>query len=162
MPGDYPHVPHNDPGDDAAACLATLALAHGIDCTFERARKLLRENDRGNNLAQLREAAEAVGFMAKGVKGPFDALTKIPLPAVAHTKDSDGGHFVILHEVTPEGVIVGFGSGIVAMSFEAFQEQWTGNLLIVVPSTPRAARRSVMDAVLQVLRRWLGPSTKSS
>ncbi len=30
------------------------------------------------------EAAEKMGFIAKGVKGGFDALPQIPLPAIAH------------------------------------------------------------------------------
>ena len=30
------------------------------------------------------EAAEKMGFSAKGVKGGLDAIDKIPLPAIAH------------------------------------------------------------------------------
>lgn len=129
----YYHVPWDHPPDDAAGCLASLALVHGLDCSLDHARDLLGRNDEGKSLLQLRIAAEQVGFVAKAVKGPFEALWKIPLPAVAHTKDADGGHFVVLYGISAESIVVGCSSGVVHVSHEAFASQYTGALLLAIP-----------------------------
>ncbi len=45
--------------------------------------------------------------MAKAVQGPYDALPDVPLPAIAHVRTDEGlGHFVVLHRVSPQRVIM--------------------------------------------------------
>ena len=61
----------------------------------------------GTNFLGLLQAAETLGFSAKGVKGPYEALPQMPLPAIAHVKTEAGvGHFVVLYQVSQQGVVV--------------------------------------------------------
>jgi hypothetical protein len=46
-------------------------------------------------------------FSAKGVKGSYDALSQVPLPAIAHVKtDESLGHFVVLYRVKKDAVVI--------------------------------------------------------
>ena len=57
---------------------------------------------KGTNLLGLLEAAEKLGFDAKGVKGELKHLYKIPLPAIAHVVLKNGlHHYVVIYSVTP-------------------------------------------------------------
>src|SRR5262249_40665409 len=89
----------------------------------------------GTNLLGMIQAAEKLGFSARAVKGPYDALTQVPLPAIAHTRTPEGlGHFVVLHKVSKSRVVVADpGRGIQTLSREDFCKSWTGYLLIIVP-----------------------------
>ena len=49
-----------------------------------RIRQYAHTDKRGTNVLGIIEAAEKMGFTAKGVKGGLDSLNKIPLPAITH------------------------------------------------------------------------------
>lgn len=51
------------------------------------------------------EAAEKMGFTAKGVKGGLDVIDKIPLPAIAHViVKEQWHHYVVIYKVSsPSG-----------------------------------------------------------
>ena len=96
----YAFVRQNDQSDCGAAALATIALHHRVPIGLQHMRDLAGTDRIGTNLLGLLHAAEALGFSAKAVKGPFEALAGVPLPAVAHLKTDEGlGHFVVLHRV---------------------------------------------------------------
>ena len=96
----YAFVRQNDPSDCGAAALATIALHHRLPIGLQQMRDLAGTDRVGTNLLGLVQAAERLGFSAKGVKGPYDALPQVPLPAIAHVRTEEGlGHFVVLHRV---------------------------------------------------------------
>jgi ATP-binding cassette subfamily B protein len=91
-------VRQRDLSDCGAAALATLALHHGRPIGLEAMRDLAGTDRIGTNLLGLVQAAERLGFAAKAVKGHFEALAQVPLPAIAHVKTEEGlGHFLVLH-----------------------------------------------------------------
>ena len=103
----YAFVRQNDQSDCGAAALATIALHHRIPIGLQQMRDLAGTDRSGTNLLGLVQAAETLGFSAKGVKGPYEALAQVPLPAIAHVQDEPGlGHFVVLYRVTTRGVVV--------------------------------------------------------
>ena len=56
---------------------------------------------KGTNLLGLLEAAEKLGFDAKGVKGELKHLYKIPLSGIAHVVLKNGlHHYVVIYSVT--------------------------------------------------------------
>ncbi|OBP78947.1 hypothetical protein BAE39_29515 [Mesorhizobium loti] len=83
------------------------------------------------------EAARKLGFVAKGVKGGFDSLYKIPKPAIAHVVVSEVlHHFVVVQEINARWVIVmdpAYGE-IRKLAHEEFKKQWTGALVLLVPA----------------------------
>src|SRR5688572_32826462 len=90
-----------DGSDCGAAALATIARHHGMEFGLQKMRGLAGTDRVGTNLLGLVQAAERMGFAAKGVKGPYEALAAAPLPAIAHIKTEEGlGHFVVLYRAT--------------------------------------------------------------
>src|SRR5262249_49325810 len=140
----YTLVRQNDQSDCGAAALATIALHHRIPVGLQQMRDLASTDRSGTNLLGLVQAAETLGFSAKGVKGPYEALARVPLPAIVHVQDEPGlGHFVVLYRVTPRGVVVADPArGIRAQSPAEFCRRWTGYLIVAVPGqravSPRA------------------------
>ena len=82
----------------------------------------------GLTLAQLRRLAAEVGLPCQSVRVSVDRLGQISLPAVAHLSD---GHYVVLHELGPGGVVVGDpATGIVTWSREFLTRAYSGALLL--------------------------------
>lgn len=74
-------IKQHDITDCGAACLASIAEHFKLKIPLARVRQYASTDKKGTNLFGLIEAATKLGFMAKGVKGPIESLSKIPLPA---------------------------------------------------------------------------------
>jgi ATP-binding cassette subfamily B protein len=139
----YTLVRQADQSDCGVAALAAVALHHRRPISVQRLRELTGTDRAGTNLLGLVRAAEKLGFSAKAVKGPYEALSKVPLPAIAHVTTPEGlGHFVVLHRVRPNGVVIADPArGVRKLSREEFAQVWTGYLLVLVPeqAAPPAA-----------------------
>ncbi|HMP07789.1 MAG TPA: cysteine peptidase family C39 domain-containing protein, partial [Lacipirellulaceae bacterium] len=77
----YNCVRQTDGSDCGAAALATIARQHGRQFGLETMRELAGTDRVGTNLLGLVTAAERIGFVAKAVKGEYEALPGAPLPA---------------------------------------------------------------------------------
>jgi ATP-binding cassette subfamily B protein len=156
MFGRYACVRQHDRSDCGAAALATLAVHHRRPIGLEALRGLAGTDRIGTNLRGLHQAAEALGFAAKAVKGPFEALAQLPLPAIAHVTTEEGlGHFLVLHRVRKTAVVVADPArGIQELSRDEFCRRWTGYLLLAVPE-PDAAPATQCDAPVGPGRRFL-------
>src|SRR5215470_15651435 len=96
----YACVRQTDQSDCGAAALATVALHYRLPIGLQQLRDLAGTDRVGTNLLGLVQAAEKLGFSARGVKGPYEALPTVPLPAIAHLRTEEGlGHFVVLYRV---------------------------------------------------------------
>jgi ATP-binding cassette subfamily B protein len=102
---------------------------------LQQLRELAGTDRRGTNLLGLVEAATALGFTARGVKGTYEVLPQAPLPAIVHVKTQENlGHFVVLYRVTPKKVIVADpAGGLKTLSRQEFCQSWTGYFLLLVP-----------------------------
>ncbi|HEX5269128.1 MAG TPA: peptidase domain-containing ABC transporter, partial [Gemmataceae bacterium] len=96
----------------------------------------------GTNLLGLVKAAEKLGFSARAVKGPYEALPEVPLPAVVHVKTEQGlGHFVVLYRVRKKSVVVADPArGVEKLSRDEFCKRWSGYLVVLVPDRNRPVR----------------------
>jgi ATP-binding cassette, subfamily C, bacteriocin exporter len=107
MFGRHSCVRQTGQSDCGAAALATVALHYGKPIGIQQLRDLAGTDRIGTNLQALLQAAETLGFSAKGVKGSYVGLIKAPLPAIAHTKtDRGSGYFVVVHRVKKAAVVV--------------------------------------------------------
>ncbi|MBI2920610.1 MAG: peptidase domain-containing ABC transporter [Planctomycetes bacterium] len=131
----YACVRQHDQSDCGAAALATVALHHRLPIGLQKMRSLAGTDRVGTNLLGLLKAAERLGFSARGVRGPYDELPKVPLPAIAHIVTPEGfGHFVVLHKVEPRRVTAADpAKGVVAIERAAFEKMWSGALLLLTP-----------------------------
>ena len=134
-------VRQHDQSDCGAAALATVALHYRRPLGLEQLRDLAGTDRIGTNLLGLLQAAERLGFTARGVKGVYEALSQVSLPAIAHIKTEEGlGHFVVLHRVRGHAVVVADpGRGVRQLSREEFCRRWTGYLLLLVPERQASA-----------------------
>ncbi|WP_085032875.1 peptidase domain-containing ABC transporter [Ensifer aridi] len=126
-----------DVTDCGAASLASVAAFYGYKLPLSRIRQYASTDRSGTNVLGLTEAAQKLGFIAKGVKGGFDSLYKIPKPAIAHVIVKDVlHHFVVIQAVDAKWVIVmdpAYGE-VRRLSHEEFKAQWTGVLVLLVPA----------------------------
>lgn len=133
----YHCVKQHDMKDCGAACLATISKQYGLHIPISKIREKAGTDREGTNVLGMIQAAEKLGFTAKGVKGDKESLSKIPLPAIAHV--IIGGkllHYVVIHEITNKGniIIADPGKGIVNCKIDQFLEIWTGILVLMIPS----------------------------
>ena len=131
------HIKQHDITDCGAACLASIAAGFGLKYPIARIRQYAFTDKKGTNVLGMVEAAKKLGFEAKGVKGPFECLQNIPLPAIAHVIVKEAlQHFVVIYKVTKDYILVmdpGDGK-LHKKSNEEFQKEWTGVLILIRPN----------------------------
>lgn len=126
-------IKQHDIKDCGAACLASIGNYYNVNLPIARIRQFANTDKRGTNVLGIIEAAEKMGFTAKGVKGDFDALTKIPLPAIAHiVLNKQLHHYVVIYNVTNTKItVMDPGEGkMLTYTYDEFKEVWTGVLIL--------------------------------
>ncbi len=130
-------IRQHDQADCGAACLASVAACHGLHLPLSKVREMASTDKAGTNVLGIIEAAEQMGLIACGVKGPFEALPGAPTPSIAHVLGSNQAcHFVVLVSCGKHHIKYmdpAYGS-IVKTSHDAFRGIWTGVLIIISPS----------------------------
>jgi len=147
----YICVKQHDITDCGAACLATVARTHGLRIPTTTIRQYACTDQRGTNVLGMVEAAQHLGFNTKAVKGNLDILAKLPTPSIAHVIIDDLKHFVVIHKVTAQHIIVADPArGIVKHTRDEFAAIWTGVLILLTPRTNFRAG----DETISVWRRF--------
>src|SRR5437867_6811647 len=102
-----PIVQQHDASDCGPAALAMVAAYYGKRVSLAKLRELSGTDRHGTNLTGLLRAAERVGFQGRGVRASRDALSQVPLPAVAHWRENDRNHFVVIYRVSQKRIVIG-------------------------------------------------------
>lgn len=129
-------VKQRDITDCGAACLASIAAHYHVAMPVARIRQFAGTDKKGTNVLGLIEAAGKLGFLAKGVRGEWDSLFKIPKPAIAHIiVRGILQHYVVLINATDKYIeIMDPADGnLHKVSHEEFKKQWTGVLVLIAP-----------------------------
>ena len=130
-------IKQHDITDCGAACLASIAAHYHLELPIARIRQYAGTDKKGTNVLGLIEAAEKLGFEAKGVKGVLDSLFKIPKPAIAHIiVKKQLQHYVVIYGVSKSHItVMDPGTGkIDKKTHKEFLEEWTGVLVILQPN----------------------------
>jgi|JI10StandDraft_1071094.scaffolds.fasta_scaffold08067_7 ATP-binding cassette, subfamily C, bacteriocin exporter len=130
-------VKQRDITDCGAACIASIAAFHNLKLPVARIRQLASTDKKGTNVVGIIEAANKLGFDAKGVRGEFDSLFKIPKPSIAHIIVKDVlQHYVVIYNTTPKYIeVMNPGDGeIHRYTHEEFKKVWTGVLVLMLPN----------------------------
>ncbi len=133
----YHCIKQYDIKDCGAACLATICKQYGLKYPITKIREVAGTDKQGTNAYGMIQAAEKLGFTAKGVKGDQEAFfSEFPLPAIAHVViDQSLLHYVVIHKVSKKEVVVADpAKGIVKYTPEDFFQLWTGVLILMVPT----------------------------
>ncbi|QNL51726.1 peptidase domain-containing ABC transporter [Olivibacter sp. SDN3] len=130
-------IKQHDITDCGAACLVSVAAHHKLKVPIARIRQYANTDKKGTSVKGVIDAANKIGFTAKGVKGPLESLFKIPLPAIAHVVYKDGlHHYVVIYKVTPAYIqVMDPADGLVhRLSHDEFEAQWSNILILLAPS----------------------------
>jgi ATP-binding cassette subfamily B protein len=142
-------VKQRDITDCGAACLASVAAHYKLSLPVARIRQLAGTDKKGTNVLGIVEAAGKMGFLAKGVRGEWDSLFKIPKPAIAHIIVKEVlHHYVVLTKATKNYIeIMDPGDGeIHKIPHEEFKKQWTGVLILIAPGEKFEVRNEKVSA----------------
>jgi len=132
----YSKIKQRDITDCGAACLASIAAHYQLQIPVSRIRQYAGTDKRGTNVLGLIEAAEKLGFQAKGAKGALDSLSKIPLPAIAHVILKNGlHHFVVIYKVTKKDITFmdPADGGYHKNKIAEFEKDWSGVIVLILP-----------------------------
>jgi ATP-binding cassette, subfamily C, bacteriocin exporter len=134
-------IKQHDITDCGAACLASVAAYYQLALPIARIRQYANTDKKGTNVLGMVEAAQKLGFQAKGARGNLDSLQKIPKPAIAHViikKEGLGDlhHYVVVYEVNAtEITIMDPADGRKhKKTIEEFSKEWSGVLLLLLPN----------------------------
>ena len=130
-------VKQRDITDCGAACLASVASHYKLNLPVARIRQLAGTDKKGTNVLGMIEAAQKLGFEAKGVKGPFESLFKIPKPSIAHIVVKEVlQHYIVIYKTTDKYIeVMDPGDGQVhRKTHEEFKKEWTGVLVLLLPT----------------------------
>ncbi|HNX65905.1 MAG TPA: peptidase domain-containing ABC transporter [Bacteroidales bacterium] len=129
-------VKQRDITDCGAACLTSIASYYKVDLPLARIRQYACTDRKGTNVLGMIEAADKIGFTARGVHGDWDSLFRVSLPAIAHVIIKGVlTHYVVILEATKKYIkIMDPGDGeIHKLDHDEFREQWTGVLILIAP-----------------------------
>ncbi len=146
----YAIIRQHDATECGPAVLAIIAADYKKRISIARLREISGTDRQGTNLAGLSAAAEQIGFQPRAVRATPEALKQISLPAVAHWREGDRNHFVVLYKVGSRRVIIGDpAAGLRKLSHDDFLKNWTGVLLLL---TPTARLRDVIKSKTSLTR----------
>ncbi|QEM03064.1 peptidase domain-containing ABC transporter [Mucilaginibacter rubeus] len=130
-------IKQKDTTDCGAACLTAIAKFYGTELTISRVRQYAGTDKFGTNILGIIEAAERLGFQAKGAKGKIENLLNVPLPAIAHVILESGlHHYVVLYQVkNNKFTYLDPIDGLLhKATLENFNSLWTGNIVLLLPN----------------------------
>lgn len=143
-----------------------LLKMHECKVSYNELQSELPIAEDGITLRQMHDALRKRGLPARVVRGGFDQLSQVPLPAVAHLVVDrptqffarGRGHFVTVVSVNLQGVqcVDGTTGRLRTMPPAEFFREWSGYLLIVEPRGERAAHLVILVFCLCVaVGSWL-------
>lgn len=130
-------IKQHDITDCGAACLASVCAYYGLLFPVSRIRQYAFTDQKGTNVQGMIEAANKLGFTAKGVKTSYEALyTIVPQPFIAHVVLKDElHHFIVVYKATEKQVTYmdPADGRIHKKSSDEFEAEWSGVLIMLEP-----------------------------
>ncbi|NDV82092.1 peptidase domain-containing ABC transporter [Bacteroides sp. 51] len=130
-------IKQHDITDCGAACLASICAHYGLLFPVSRIRQYAFTDQKGTNVLGLIEAANKLGFTAKGMKASYEALyTLVPQPFVAHLiLKGELHHFVVVYKATEKQITYmdPVDGRMHKRSSEEFEREWSGILVMLEP-----------------------------
>lgn len=148
-------VKQHDVTDCGAACLQSVAAYYNFQLPIATIRQYAGTDTKGTNVLGFIEAAQKIGFEAKGVKGAFEALFNMPVPAIAHVViNQHMSHYVVIYKVTKEYIqVMDPADGeLHQYTHTAFKDTWTGVIVLLMPAE---TFREGNEKISHLRRFWL-------
>jgi hypothetical protein len=121
-------VPQLEEADCGLASLAMVSLRLRVKVSVEQLRQKVTPEPHGLSLQQLGDLATSIGLSWRAVRVSAARLGQVTFPAIAHL---NGGHYVVLHELSEAGIVIGDpASGVVTWKEAVFAQCFTGSLVL--------------------------------
>jgi len=121
----YHCIQQHDITDCGAVCIAIICRQFGLKIPISQIREIAGTDKQGTNALGLLKAANELGLSGKGVKGSIEDLTgEIPLPAIAHVVKDNLLHYVVIHRIKKDKLLI---------ADPEFSKIWSGVLLLMKP-----------------------------
>lgn len=151
-------IKQHDITDCAAACLASILAWYRRDVPIARIRQYASTDQKGTTAWGIIQAAQKLNLSAKGIRGDLEALTGLPLPAIAHLVVRQRlQHYVVIYKVSKTFVqVMDPATGTLDnMPLSTFKESWTGVLILLSPDDgfrPGSEKASVASRFMFLLK----------
>ena len=133
----YPFVKQEGIKDCGCACLLMIIKYYKGNVSIERLRDLTHTNKNGTSAYNLVKTSIDLGFDARGVKATLDDFKNVLFPCIAHVViDNVYKHYIVIYDVLYNEnklLIADPANGIKKVSFDYFNNIWTGILIILYP-----------------------------
>ena len=133
----YPVVRQYDRVDCGPACLLAVLRFHGGDAGLAPVRSVAGTDASGTSLLGLYQAAETLGFDARGATGDYESLRSVKLPCIAHVVVEDGPHYVVVYEAGEHELRVADPArGLVRLTRTEFERIWVQGAVLLLDPGP--------------------------
>ncbi len=139
--------------DCGPASLASVARHYGCRISISQVRNLAECDLDGVALPALAKAAAIIGFDANIGVANFDALDKMPLPAIALLDDEIPGHYVVIYRVWGDHVFIADPSlGLQRLSRSELDRRWQAKYILLLRPNALAAPEDYPNSLLELLK----------
>jgi ATP-binding cassette subfamily B protein len=135
------------------ACLCTISRYYGAEFSQEKLRDISGTSQSGTTLLGLIQAAQKIGYEAKGFEAELKHLAELEGPAILHVvQDQNREHYLVYfgladgkHWVSDPGV------GILGMEESELTAQWKSGIILRLQPTEALQNKAVVS---QSKKRW--------
>ena len=131
----FPVVRQYDRVDCGPASFLAVLRFHGGDAGLAPVRALAGTDASGTSFLGLYQAAQSLGFDARGATGDYESLREVNLPCIAHVVVEDGPHYMVVYEAGEHELRVADPArGLVRLTRTEFERIWVqGTVLLLEP-----------------------------
>lgn len=152
----YKYVKQQDLKDCGPACIATVLKQYNSKVKLSKIREVSGTSDTGTNALGIVKGLEYFNFNVKAIKADVNIFKEkdLPYPAIAHViKDKMLLHYIVILEVGKKHLTIADpNDGIKKVSFEEFQEIWTGVIVFATPNESYEALKISDDPLTSILK----------
>jgi len=126
-----------DHADCGVACLLSVMKYHNSNSSLERLRELSGTDKQGTTLLGLYQAANELGFEAKGMKADIESISRMQVPVILHIlKDEQLEHYIVVYGKKENSFIIGDpAEGIKTLNDKELDKLWkTKHCLVLKPT----------------------------
>ena len=142
-------IRQRDQSDCGSACLATVANLYNNNYPVSKIRETAGTDQKGTSAYGLINAAEEIGFNAKGVKAKIEDLDhNLKAPAIAHIIEKDILHYLVIYKIKKaELIIFDPKNGLQTIKKCDFKEKWTNVLILISPKGKENIKKTDIDKI---------------
>lgn len=129
------------------ACLCTISNFYGAEFSQEKLRDISGTSQSGTTLLGLIQAAQKIGYEAKGFEVELSHLSELKGPAILHVvQDQNREHYIVYFGfVEGKHWVSDPGAGVLALTDSELIAQWKSGILLRLEPTESLQKKSTVS-----------------